>query len=177
MNSLNSKHKIEKSTIAIHETWEKLSFDSIQKIKSIITDLIKDRELQHYLQSETKNLPKGLELYRDQSHGFILLAYAESQDTYRIPHDHGNAWVLYAVVSGKVKMGSYFKATQPNGNEHLILKNYENLQAGDTRIYFPGEIHDTLCLSETAVILRLTSLDLRVEENSGRMKRYPQKDT
>jgi hypothetical protein len=71
-----------------------------------------------------------------------------------------------------MEMGSYFNAARSNGSDQLVLKGKEKLIAGDTRIYFPGEIHDTRCMSENAEILRLTSLDLQDEERAGRMQRF-----
>lgn len=107
------------------------------------------------------------ELYRDQDHGFVLTIYTENKDQYRIPHDHGSCWVVYAVIKGIMEMGSY----------HLVdsgIQRFDlyHLKAGDVKVYLPGEIHDTLCLSEEATILRLTSCDLKVEEMEGRMRRY-----
>lgn len=100
--------------------------------------------------------------YRDEEFGFILTIYNETKDTYRIPHNHGNAWVVYVVVVGEVEMGNFI-----NG-----VKHREILKQGDGRKYLPGDIHDTRCLSTNAVILRLTSCDLRIEEKEGRMLRF-----
>lgn len=162
----------EKAVSELQSSWESLSMESIDKVKTTIKALATDPEFQKLLQLKNQELDHGLELHRDQTFGFVLLAYSEGKGSYRVPHDHGNAWVVYAVVSGQVEMGNYFKSVPPNGYLQLIQKSHENLNSGDTRIYYPGEIHDTRCVSDTAVILRLTSLDLREEERAGRMNRY-----
>lgn len=166
------RQRIERAVSELQSSWEGLSMESIDKVKTTIKALATDPEFQKQLQLKNQELAQGLELHRDQASGFVLLAYSEGIGRYRVPHDHGNAWVVYAVVSGQVEMGNYFKSVLPNGYLQLIQKNHEKLNSGDTRIYYPGEIHDTKCLSDNAVILRLTSLDLREEERAGRMSRY-----
>ena len=37
------------------------------------------------------------------------------------------------------------------------------LRPGQAQAYLPGDIHDTRCLSETALLLRFTERDLRAE--------------
>lgn len=164
--------RIENAVFELQDAWKNLTMESIYKIQTTMQTLARDQELVLKLQNETRNLLNGLELYRDKTEGFVMLTYSESQGTYRTPHNHGSAWVVYAVVTGLVEMGSYFEASSANKSNHLILKNREVLTAGDTQIYLPGEIHDTRCISENATILRLTSLDLKEEERAGRMKRY-----
>jgi hypothetical protein len=164
--------KIENAVKDIKKSWEELSLGSIEKMNSRIAALSSDPEIQSYLQEVTRDLPKGVEIHRDQTEGFILLAYSEVKATYRAPHNHGKAWVIYAVVSGEVEMGTYINFPRANGEDRLILKSRETLKSGDTRIYDSGEIHDTFCTSDNAVLLRLTSSDLREEEKAGRMIRF-----
>lgn len=164
--------QIEKAVFELQNAWKNLTMESVDKIKTTMQTLANDQELIPQLLRETRNLPGGLELYRDKAEEFVLLTYSESQGTYRAPHNHGSAWVIYAVVAGDVEMGNYFEASSSYRPNHLILKNREILPAGNIRIYLPGEIHDTRCISETTTILRLTSLNLKEEERAGRMKRY-----
>lgn len=115
---------------------------------------------------------KGVELYKDEELGFVLTAYSETNETYRVPHNHGRGWVIYSVVEGAVEMGNYFNWEKTTGCSQLILKDKIILNSADVKIYYPGDIHDTKCLSENALILRLTSCDLKVEESEGRMRRF-----
>jgi len=39
-------------------------------------------------------------------------------------------------------------------------------------VYLPGDIHDTRCVSDSVLMLRLTSCDLKQEEKLGYMTRY-----
>ena len=106
------------------------------------------------------------ELYRDQDFGFVITAYKETKDTYRIHHNHGKGWVIYTVLKGEMEMGRYGYINK------LFLRNIEHLKAGHSSLYFPGDIHDTRCLTSESIVLRLTSCDLKVEEKEGRMVRY-----
>lgn len=108
------------------------------------------------------------ELYRDPEHGFVLLTYTENKDFYRPPHDHGEAWVVYAVLSGEMQMSTYDLK-----DGHLVLRESYTVKAGESHVYLPGDIHDTKCLSDSARILRLTSRDLKIEKEAGRMRQYP----
>lgn len=166
------ENKIKAAITEIQRYWKNPTMDSVLGIQAAVSSLANDQEVQTQLKNQVDENPSGLELHRDVENGFILLAYTENQGLYRIPHDHGAAWVIYAVISGTMEMGSYFKFTLPNDEYSLILKKREELSTGNTSTYFPGEIHDTLCLSKKAVILRLTSLDLKSEERLGRMHRY-----
>ncbi|MGE3261653.1 MAG: hypothetical protein AB7K68_07750 [Bacteriovoracia bacterium] len=166
--------RIKNAALEIQELWKNLRMESVNTIKAALKSLASDPEVREQLEEATRAPPVGVELFRAPKEGFILLAYSEKKGQYRIPHNHGDAWVVYAVVAGQVEMGNYFNATRLNGSDHLILKNRETLTAGDTRLYLPGEIHDTKCCSEDAVILRLTSLDLKEEERAGRMERWEQ---
>lgn len=152
--------------------WESINIESMLKIRLLVGNLAKNETVQKSLQESISSLSKGIELYRDEEYGFVLLAYTESQGTYRVPHNHGNGWVVYAVVDGVVEMGNYINLVQPNGLPKLILKDSYNMRAGDSNIYYPGDIHDTRCISENVIILRLTSCDLKEEEREGRMLRF-----
>jgi hypothetical protein len=152
--------------------WKSINIESPLKIRSFLENLVKNETVRKSLQENLSNLFKGTELYRDEEFGFVLLAYAENKGTYRVPHNHGNAWVEYAVVTGIVEMGNYINLAKSCSLSKLVLKSSEQLTAGDCHKYLPGEIHDTRCISEDAIILRLTSCDLKVEEREGRMLRF-----
>lgn len=163
---------IETAISKIEANWKNLEMQSILNMKLVLQDLSLSQDLLAQLKTELKVSANGIELYRHNSQGFVLLAYSEAEGTYRIPHNHGDAWVIYAVAYGEVEMGNYFRMAQAHSEHRLILKNRERLIAGDTRLYLPGEIHDTKCISPNAVILRLTSNDLKEEERLGRMQRF-----
>lgn len=141
--------KINTLITKIQQSWSAMDNTSLLEIQVLMSGLDKQAVIE-------------LAEYRDPDLGFILFYYTESKGDYRIPHNHGDAWVIYAVVEGEVEMGNYFN----------WVKQTEVLSKGDTRIYFPGDIHDTRCLSDNAKIVRLTSCDLKVEESQGRMLRF-----
>ena len=138
-----------------------------ERIRAVIESFAQDEIVIENLKRQ--DLKKGLELYRDEKEGFILFAYEESQETYRVPHNHGNGWVIYSVVSGIVEMGLFKRVDQ---NLMVELINKELLKAGDSRVYNPKDIHDTRTLSKKSIIIRLTSCDLKKEVEEGRMLKF-----
>ena len=173
-HSLENKmnNKINTFIAVLKDSWITQSLDTLFKTKSLLEELVKDKVVLSSLQEKSTSLLNGSELYKDEKDGYILFAYSEQLGKYRLPHNHGNAWVVYAVVSGCVEMGNYINLVDTHNQSKLVLKNSEKLTAGDCRIYYPGEIHDTRTISETSIILRFTSSDLKVEEREGRMLRF-----
>lgn len=159
--------KIDDVVSKIKKSWNSMDMNSLEEIQRLIGEIA--------LEGIDKNQDysgKGIELYRDKELGVIITAYSETKDTYRIPHNHGNGWVIYSVIEGFVEMGNYFNWKKSPDQSQLILKDKIILSCGDVKVYYPGDIHDTKCISEEALILRFTSCDLKVEEAEGRMKRF-----
>ncbi|MNJ05748.1 hypothetical protein D3C73_1672810 [compost metagenome] len=51
------------------------------------------------------------------------------------------------------------------------------VRAGEAQLYLPGDIHDTRCLSDTALLFRFTERDLRTEDREHRrLIRYVERD-
>lgn len=159
--------KIENVVSKLKKSWSSMDINSLEEIQRLIEELVLDG-----IDKNQDYSSKGIELYRDKELGFVLTAYSEINETYRIPHNHGNGWVIYSVIEGAVEMGNYFNWEKTSGQSQLILKDKIILNSGDAKIYYPSDIHDTKCLSQNALILRLTSCDLKVEEAEGRMQRF-----
>ena len=152
------KDPLQKFIKNIQQIWRPTDSNHITKAQILFKELLTDPDF------KIENIHEKHELYRDPAHGFMLLAYTEEKDLYRPPHDHGDGWVLYGVKHGEIEMGSY--------ESNLILRNKEHLKKGDARVYLPGVIHDTKCLSDSVLMLRFTSCDLEQEYKQGRMKKY-----
>lgn len=165
-------YKIKNAISVIQALWPNITSTSIQPIALEVGAMSRDPDIQKYLKDVTRVAPHAIELHRNPQYGFVLLAYAETKGTYRAPHNHGDAWVVYAVVSGDIEMKSYSHSPAEDGADRLHMQSRELLSPGDVRVYLKGEIHDTRSLSGSAVVLRLTSTDLREEEKAGRMKRF-----
>lgn len=85
----------------------------------------------------------------------------------------GGAWVVYAVQSGELEVGTYARITDPDGAVRLVRRDTAMLRPGEARAYLPGDIHDTCCRSESALLLRFTERDLRHEDRvEHRVTRY-----
>tara|TARA_Y100001970_G_scaffold216064_1_gene264462 strand:+ start:1648 stop:2169 length:522 start_codon:yes stop_codon:yes gene_type:complete len=159
-------------TNEIKACWTGLNSETTTRVRDLLVELTKTTEKEEWLDQIVKQKPAAQVLYSDQRHGFILLAHSEKYGTYRVPHDHGAGWVFYAVQSGEMEMNTYKKVTTAKGRTHLVARGKENMKPGDCRVFLPGDIHDTLCVSENFIQYRLTSSDFKEEIKSGRMTRY-----
>jgi hypothetical protein len=130
-----------------------------------------------WLAALRREAPANRELHRDPDHGFVLLAHTEQAGLYRPPHDHGRAWVIYAVQHGAIEMGTYGRVTDADGQARLVARDRTPLRAGEAQVYLPGDIHDTRCLTPDALLFRFTERDLRVEDREARrLTRYVDRD-
>lgn len=112
------------------------------------------------------------ELYRDGTHGFVLLAHGEPAGLYRAPHDHGRGWVIYALQRGEMEIATYGRVEDADGRVRLVQRDTTTLRAGDARVYLPGDIHDTRCTSGPSLLLRFTERDLKAEQEAHWVTRY-----
>jgi len=115
-------------------------------------------------------------LFQDGEHGPRLLAHLATQGTYLPPHDHGEAWVLYAVISGAMAIGTWGHVPQGDGRVRLVRRSRSRVVAGDVHAFLPGDIHDTFVVTETVRMLRLTSCDVAAERAAGRMQVFENPD-
>ena len=121
--------------------------------------------------------PATRELHRDPVHGCMLLAHTENEGLYRAPHDHGRAWVVYAVQTGELEIGTYRRVTLTDGSVGIVEQDRSVLKPGEARVYRAGDIHDTRCLSSTALLFRFTERDLRREDlEEGKVTRFSLRD-
>lgn len=167
---LNSR--IDRFISAIKENWGPLSSEVVAGTDLLLAELAMVLITDESLDEIFRNPEASRELFRDPKHGFVLTAYSEREGRYRIPHDHGSGWVVYAVVKGEMKMETYSRAISQRGVLELVRRDSSLVLPGDSKVYLPGDIHDTLCVSSSALILRFTSCDLKKEELEGRMIRY-----
>lgn len=137
----------------------------------ILKDMTANEKLTPWLETILTDR-ESVDLYRDSHRGFVLTAYVEGEGRYRFPHDHGQCWVVYAVVTGTIEMGTYLRNSDP-GKSEITRESLTEMHAGESQLYLLGQIHDTRSKSQKVIILRLTSCDLKQEEKEGRMKRYP----
>ena len=72
-----------------------LTTDMIAAVHAQLERLAKAPSSEPWLHALLDEAPASKELYRDQRHGFVLLAHSELAGLYRPPHDHGRAWVIY----------------------------------------------------------------------------------
>lgn len=156
----------------IREAWGPLNSDFLARSQSLLEKLAKAPNSEPWLSALQGDLSESHELYRDQEHGFLLLAHTENEGLYRLPHDHGSGWVIYSVQRGEMEMGTYGRIAKENGELEIVRRDSYRVQQGESRVYLPGDIHDTKCISKSVLMIRLTSVDLKEEKRAGRMHQY-----
>lgn len=158
---------------SIRPIWGELDSNLVAKSQIFLEELTKASHSEPWLMELQRTLRGSQELYRDPNHGFILMAHREEKGLYRAPHDHGNGWVLYSVQSGEMEMGTYGRIREARSEPRLVRREVYRVRQGESRVYLPGDIHDTKCISDSVLMFRLTSCDLELEKQQGRMNKYP----
>src|SRR5262249_22319447 len=102
--------------------WGPLRSELVARCRSQLEELLRAPATEPWLAALHRDLPESRELYRDPSHGFLLLSHTESQGRYREPHDHGRGWVIYAVQRGEIEMGTYVRVQDPDGKVRLVKR-------------------------------------------------------
>ena len=105
------------------------------------------------------------------------MAHTEPEGLYRPPHDHGRAWVIYALQQGEIEMGTYARQQVTDGSVRLVKRGSTRVRPGQVQVYLPGDIHDTQCMSGPALLFRFTERNLNKEDKEEhRVTRYVQRD-
>jgi hypothetical protein len=172
-----NQNTLESTLEAIRTDWGPLSTGVVDACQRHLSRLLQAPASEEWLSALRADMPANRELYRDPATGFVLLAHAEYKGLYRPPHDHGRGWVIYAVQQGEVEMGTYARTDNPDGSFQLVKRNATVVRAGQVQVYLPGDIHDTLCLTESALLFRFTERDLKKEDREAhRVTRYALRD-
>ncbi len=161
----------------VQKHWGPLTTDLASDCQSRMETLLTASDREAWLAALHRDAPASTELHRDPLHGFMLLAHAEQAGLYRPPHDHGRSWVLYGLQKGEMEMGTYARVEGGDGRVRLVRRNVTRVRAGEAQLYLPGDIHDTRCVSDSALLFRFTERDLRAEDREHhRLIRYVERD-
>lgn len=170
----NSLHAFIEGT---RSAWGPLTSELVAACRRQLQALLQASPDEPWLAALLERQPAQEELYRDREHGFVLLAHTEQEGLYRPPHDHGRGWVIYAMQHGEIEMGTYGRIEAPDGQVRLVQRDSTVVRAGQVQVYLPGDIHDTRCRSSSALLLRFTERDLRVEDRQEhRVTRYVERN-
>jgi hypothetical protein len=166
---------LDRFVAAVRDDWGPVSSGLVARCRGHLDDLSLAAESEPWLASLLAERPATRELHREPD-SFMLLAHAEQLGLYRPPHDHGRAWVVYGVQSGALEIGSYARVSDADG-DRLVRRDTIILRPGEARAYLPGDIHDTHCLTESALVFRFTERDLRHEDQvERRVTRFVERD-
>lgn len=159
----------------VRSRWGPLTSELANACQTAMERLLRASPQEEWLARLHQDGPATAELHRDPDQGFMLLAHTEQAGLYRPPHDHGRSWVLYGIQRGEIEMRTYARI-ETDGTVRLVKRNTTVVRAGQTQLYLPGDIHDTRCVSESAMLFRFTERDLRVEDRQHRrLTRYVQR--
>ncbi len=149
-----------------------LTTEMVAAVRAELERLARAPSAEPWLRALHEEAPASKELYRDGTHGFVLLAHSEPADLYRPPHDHGRGWVIYALQRGAMEIGTYARMEEAQGRVRLVQRDTLTLRAGEARVYLPGDIHDTRCVSGPSLLLRFMERDLKAEHEAHWVTRY-----
>ncbi len=167
----------DRSIEGIKSAWGPLSTEVVAACRGHLEDLLKAPATEDWLAALHREAPASKALYRDPTQGFVLLAHTEPEGLYRPPHDHGRAWVIYALQHGEIEMGTYARLQDPDGTVRLVKRGSTRVRPGQVQVYLPGDIHDTRCVSGPALLFRFTERDLKQEDQEEhRVTRYVERD-
>ena len=172
-----AKNSLEKFIDGVRSNWGPLTSEMVAGCRQRLEDLLKTPATEEWLAALHRDAPANKELYRDPTHGFVLLAHAEHAGLYRPPHDHGRGWVIYAMQQGEIEMGTYARIEDTDGSVKLVKRDSTLVSPGQVQVYLPGDIHDTRCISGPALLFRFTERDLKKEDKEEhRLTRYVERD-
>lgn len=147
----------------VRDDWGPLTSEMIADCSKRLAELLQAPQTEAWLADLCHERPESRELYRDPDHGFVLLAHTEAEGRYRVPHNHGESWVIYGVLQGVMEMATYARVKEAGEGQRLVKRGSTLVRPGDVQVYLPGDIHDTLCVNGPAIQFRFTARDLRQE--------------
>lgn len=161
----------------VRSVWGPLTSELVRACRQELERLVRAPATELWLAGLYRDMPPRAELHIDPACGFVLLAHAEPAGLYRPPHDHGRGWVIYAVLSGEIEMGTYARIDGKDGVARLVKRDATLVRPGQVQVYLPGDIHDTLCIAGQAILLRFSDRDLQHEDRiEHRVTRYVERD-
>jgi hypothetical protein len=161
----------------MRSTWGPLTTELVAHSRAHLEELAKASVSEAWLAALHQKASPYDELYRDPDHGFVLLAHAETAGIYRPPHDHGRSWVIYMLQHGEIEIGTYARIQDPDGQVRLVKRDATRVRPGQPMVYLPGDIHDTRCLSDSALLYRFAERDLKKEDKEEhRVTRYVERN-
>ena len=172
-----AKNSLETFIERVRATWGPLTSEVVASCRDHMEELLKAPTTEEWLAALHRDAPANKELYRDPENGFLLLAHTEAPGLYRPPHDHGRGWVIYALQRGEMEIATYARVEDLDGRVRLVKRDSSLLRPGEARVYLPGDIHDTRCLSGPSLLFRFTERDLKKEDQEAhRVTRYVERN-
>lgn len=168
---------LQRFVASVRSNWGPLTTELAAGCREGLARLATASPREPWLAELLRDAAPTVELHRDPDHGFMLLAHTETAGLFRPPHDHGRAWVVYGLQHGEIEMRTYARIVGEDGAVRLVQRDSTIMRSGEALTYLPGDIHDTRCLSDTALLFRFTERDLKVEDQvEHTLTRYVERD-
>lgn len=106
----------------LYAIWSPIDSLLTKQSKQLLEELVVNSKEEPWVTDLLDNNTPVKEIYLSAEHGFILMAHVETKGEASPPQDHGNGWVIYTTVTGKVEMGVYNKVKQENGEDTVVQK-------------------------------------------------------
>ena len=129
-----ARNAFDTSIKGIKSVWGPLSTEVVAACRGHLEDLLKASATEEWLAALHRQAPANKELYRDPTHGFVLLAHTEPAGLTRPPHGHGHGWVIYAMQQGEIEMGTYARLDEPDGSVRLVKRGSTRVQPGQVQV-------------------------------------------
>ena len=132
----------------------------LEKVRQSVARALKDEEFIAANLGPEAISPRNI-LYEDPDLGFCIIAHVYGGGANPPPHDHGPTWAVYGQAAGVTEMTDFKVLEHPNdGSPGKVepVRTYK-LHAGDTMVYFTGDIHTPRREDETRLI-RIEGQDL-----------------
>jgi hypothetical protein len=96
--------------------------------------------------------------YGHPAAGFHITCGAQQAGQANSPHDHGAGWVVYGTYEGQIEQTRWGWDYSDGLLKPRLVARTKFVQNPAQPAYFlPGEIHDTRCVSDRAVVVRIES--------------------
>ena len=112
------------------------------------------------------NRVQNLLFYEDPDYGFVINALIKKPGGYAMIHDHGSAWTIYGVLSGKERIVHFDAEKNSDGTYETSDSHAEYCGQGDVDVVKPWLIHSEFAGEDKSIAVIVRS------KRSGTFKQY-----
>jgi len=108
-------------------------------------------------------------LYEDPELGFCICGHVYPEIRDGEPHDHGPAWAIYGLATGRTEMTDWEIVEQGSGDAPTLVKAVRSydLKPGDSHYYPPGAVHSPRLTMVPTRLVRIEGKNLDTVQRSN----------